>query len=325
MRAWRIERAGEPLAALALVEAEAPEPGPGELVVQVAASALALPDVMICRGAYPLQPAAPVTPGLEYVGTVLRGGPGTATPAGTRVMGVSAFQTGRGAFADQCKVNERSAYPVGEGMDDATAAAFTIAYHTAHVGLARRARLQPGETVLVHGGAGGTGFAAIQLAKALGAKVVATAGGAEKLAFCRQMGADLAVDYRTDDWVAAAKAFTGGRGVDVVYDPVGGELFERSPECLAMEGRLLPIGFACGRRGEVSSQVLNMKNASVVGVLGGGFPRETMLAMHKELLGLHAAGRIRMWVERTIGFDEIAQGLQDLAERKVKGRLVALH
>jgi NADPH2:quinone reductase len=325
MRAWCVERPGEPREVLELKTVAAPEPAAGELIVRVAASALALPDVMLCRGVYPLAPPRPFTPGLEYVGVVTRAGEGTTIPVGARVMGVSAFLTGRGAFAEECKAFERAAYPVAEGMSDAEAAVFTIAYHTAYVGLVRRARLQPGETVLVHGGAGGVGFAAIQLAKALGGRVIATAGGAEKAATCRAQGADVAIDHQAQDWVQAVNAATDGRGADIVYDPVGGETFERSVECLATEGRLLPIGFASGRRGEVSSEILNRKNASLVGVLGGGFPRDQMLAMQEALVKLYRKGAIKVLVDHAIGFSEIPDGLQALVERKVRGRIVAIH
>lgn len=325
MRAWRVDSLGEPGDVMKQVSTELPPAGPGEMVVRVAASALALPDVMLCRGTYSMTPPLPLTPGLEFVGTVTAIGPGVSTPIGTRVMGVSAFLTGCGAFADECKTYERTAYPVGSGMDDADAAAFTIAYHTAYVGLVRRAKLAVGETVLVHGGAGGTGFAAIQLAKALGATVIATAGGAEKVAHCRELGADLAIDHTNVDWVQAANDATGGRGVDIVFDPVGGEMFEKSVDCLATEGRLLPIGFACGRRGVVPTGILNRKNASIVGVLGGGLDWSVMLAMHDHLLRLYAEGAIKMAIDRRITFSEIRDGLQDLADRKVRGRIVAIN
>lgn len=324
MRAWRVEQLGEPRDVLRLVSTESPVAGPGELIVRVAACALALPDVMLCRGTYSMTPALPLTPGQEYVGVVVGTGPGGSTPIGSKVMGVSAFMTGWGAFGEECKAYEQTAYPAAS-MDDADAAAFTIVYHTAYMGLVRRARLQPGETVLVHGGSGGTGFAAIQLAKAFGATVIATAGGADKVALCRDVGADLALDHTQGDWVQAVNDATGRRGADVVFDPIGGEMFERSAECVASEGRLLPIGFASGRRGVVSSAILNRKNVSIVGVLGGGLPREDMLAMHDHLLRLYAEGAIRMVIDRKIGFSEIPGGLQDLADRKVKGRIVALH
>ena len=188
MRAWQVNGQGEPSEVMREVQIDLAAAGPGELIIKVAASALALPDVLLCRGVYPLTPPLPFTPGLEFVGTLTQAGPGVSTPIGTRLMGVAAFTMGTGAFADQCKTYEPMVYPVARGMDDADAAGFTIAYHTAYVGLVRRAKLQAGETVLVHGGAGGTGFAAIQLAKALGARVIATAGGPPKSRFMPGIG-----------------------------------------------------------------------------------------------------------------------------------------
>jgi NADPH2:quinone reductase len=325
MRAWRVTGQGEPIEVMERAESELGEPGPGELVVKVAASALALPDVLMCRGVYPLTPPLPFTPGLECVGTVTAAGPGAMTPVGTRVMGVAAFTMGTGSFADYCKTYDMMIFPAEPTMDDGEAAAFTIAYHTAYCALVRRAKVVEGETLLVHGGAGGTGFAAIQLGKALGLTVLATAGGLEKVAQCRDLGADRAIDHTSEDWVAAVNAESGGRGVDVVFDPVGGEMYERSVDCMASEGRLLPIGFACGRWGVVSPQTLALKNISAVGALGGGFPRDFMLAMHQHLLELYREGKIRVLIDRRIGFEEIAEGVQFVADRKVKGRVVALH
>ncbi|MDB5397651.1 MAG: alcohol dehydrogenase [Rhodospirillales bacterium] len=325
MRAWQVNGQGEPSEVMREVEMELAPAGSGELVIQVTASALALPDVLLCRGVYPLTPPLPFTPGLEFVGTVIEAGPGTSTPVGARLMGVAAFTMGTGAFADRCKTYEPMVYSVGSGMDDADAAGFTIAYHTAYVGLVRRGKLRAGETVLVHGGAGGTGFAAIQLAKALGARVIATAGGPEKAALCRELGADTAIDHMAGDFVQAVNDATGGRGADIVFDPVGGEMFEKSADCTAPEGRLLPIGFACGRWGMISPLVLTLKNISIVGVLAGGFPREDMVAMHEHLLRLYGTGAIRMKIDRKIGFGDIRDGVQDVADRKVHGRIVAIH
>jgi NADPH2:quinone reductase len=325
MRAWQVDGKGEPSAVLRQVALDLAPAGPGEMVIDVAASALALPDVLLCRGTYPLTPPLPFVPGLEFVGTVAEAGPGAATPVGSRVMGVAAFTIGTGAFADRCKSYDMMVYPVPKDMDDAEAAGFTIAYHTAYVGLVRRGKLQAGETVLVHGAAGGTGFAAVQLAKALGATVVATAGGPDKARLCRELGADIAIDHTAEDWVQAVKDATDGRGADIVFDPVGGEMFEKSADCAAPEGRLLPIGFACGRWGEISPLILTMKNISIVGVLAGGFPRADMLAMHEHLLRLYADGAIRMMIDRRIGFDDIGAALQDVADRKVRGRIVAVH
>jgi NADPH2:quinone reductase len=326
MRAWQIVRNGEPRDALELGEASISPPGPGELNIRVIASGLALPDVLMCRGVYPMKPPMPFTPGLEFVGEVSAAGPDVSTPVGAKVMGVSTLiATGRGAFAEECRAMERTTYPVPAGMSDANAAGFTIAYHTAHVGLVRRARLQPGETVLVHGAAGGTGFAAVQLAKALGATVIATAGGPAKAQKCRDLGADFAIDYAASDFVAEVMAATGGRGADIVYDPVGGEVFERSVQCLALEGRLLPIGYASGRWGVVTPTDLIYRNASLVGALPSGFPRAEMLAMHDHLANLYQDRRIGVAVDHQIAFADIPKGLTDVAERRVQGRIVALH
>jgi NADPH2:quinone reductase len=327
MRAWRLETAGEPADVLHLEDTAAPEPGPGELVIQVEASGLGLPDVMQCRGTYSLLPPRPMTPGLEFCGRVTAAGEGAQTPVGAQVMGVAAFATGFGAFADRCKAFDRSVYPLAPGMTAAEAAGFTIAYHTAHVGLVRRARLQAGETVLVHGGAGGTGLAAIQLAKALGARVLATAGGPERVAACLAAGADLAFDHQAEDWVQETRAATEGRGAAVIYDPVGGEMFERSADCVAPEGRILPIGFASGRRGQLPMDIINLRNITVMGALAGGgwMSRAEMLAMHQDLLGRYVAGRIRANIDEAVPFADIPRALTRLAERRVRGRIVALH
>ena len=325
MRAWQVKGQGEPSNVMRQVSLDLAPAGPGELNIHVTASALALPDVLLCRGVYPLVPPLPFVPGLEFVGTVTAAGPGTSTAVGAKVMGVAAFTMGHGAFADGCKTYEMMVYPVPDGMGDVDAAGFTIAYHTAYIGLVRRAKLQAGDMVLVHGGAGGTGFAAIMLAKALGARVISTSGGADKAARCREFGADVALDHTNGDWVAAVNEATGGRGVDIVFDPVGGEMFEKSPGCMAMEGRLLPIGFACGRWGVISPQTLTLKNIAIVGALAGGFPRDDMMAMHNHLAELYARGAIRMAIDRTIGFDDIRDGVQNVADRKVQGRIVAVH
>ena len=324
MRAWRVTGRGEPREVMSEVDTELEPVGPGELRVKVAASALGFPDVLMCRGIYPLTPPLPFTPGQEFAGTVVEVGPGVSTKVGARIMGVSAFMLGRGAFAPECKTYEPMIFPAPDGMDDAAAASFTIAYHTAYLALVRRAKLVAGETMLVHGGAGGTGFAAIQLGKALGARVIATAGGPEKVAFCRTLGADIVVDYTLDDFVKPVNEATGGKGADIVYDPVGGEIFEQSMGCIASEGRLLPIGFACGRWGVVSPEALVLKNVSMVGALGGGFDRGYMLSVHDALMKLYAKGAIKIAIDRRIDFGEIRDGVQALADRKVRGRIVAL-
>jgi NADPH:quinone reductase len=325
MRAWQVKAQGEPADVIEEVDVGLSPPGPHELQVRVIASTLALPDVLLCRGLYRLLPPVPFTPGLEFVGTVVAVGSDVTTPIGAKVMGVSSFFMGNGAFADECKAYEAAVFPVPAGMSDVDAAGFTIAYHTAYFGLVRRAKLQAGETVLVHGAAGGTGFAAIMLAKALGARVIATAGGAERAAACLELGADVAIDHTAVDFVDAVNRATNGRGADIVFDPVGGETFERSADCTAPEGRLLPIGFASGRWGTLESSVLTRKNISIVGVMPAGFAREEMLSMHDALSELYNKGAIKMLIDRTIGFADIRNSLQDIADRKTRGRIVAIH
>ncbi len=325
MRAWQVMGQGEPHEVIRVASADLPS-GPladGELKIRVCAAALGFPDVLMCRGIYPLTPPLPFTPGQEFFGEVSAAGAGTTTPVGTRLMGIAAFMVGHGSFAEECKTHENMTFHVPEGMSAEQAAGFTIQYHTAYIALKRRARLAAGETLLVTGAAGGTGAAAVQMGKALGARVIAAAGGPDKAAACRARGADLAIDYFAEDFAAAVNTATHGRGADVVFDPVGGETFEKSLDCLAMEGRILPIGFACGKWGAVSPELFAFKNASLVGAIAGMFPRQDMLAMHDEILTLHAAGKLELFLERVIGFDGIGQGLQDLADRKVRGRVVA--
>jgi NADPH2:quinone reductase len=286
---------------------------------------LALPDVFICMGAYPYKPPLPFTPGVECTGEVVATGPGCSTPVGARIMGVASFFLGTGAFAAETNVREQSSFAVPDGMVLEEAATFTVAFHTAYAGLVLRAGFRAGETVLVHGATGGTGAAALQLAKALGARTVATARGATNAATARDLGADLAIDLTAEDFVAAVRGFTGGRGADIVYDPVGGDVFERSLGCLAHQGRILPIGYACGRWGNIQPETITRGNISVIGAVPSGFPRADMLAMHAKLLQLRAAGSLRLDVDRTIPFADIPQGLQDIADRRVRGRVVALH
>jgi NADPH:quinone reductase len=324
MRAWRVSGRGEPRDVMRIASAELPTPlGKGELTIRVRGAALGFPDVLMCRGIYPLTPALPFTPGQEFFGEVIAAGADTTTPVGARVMGISAFMLGHGSFAEECRTQESMTFRVPEGMSAEKAAGFTIQFHTAYIGLKRRAKLAAGETLLVTGAAGGTGAAAIQMGKALGARVIAAAGGPDKAAACRAMGADLAIDYLAEDLAAAVNAATDSRGADVVFDPVGGETFEKSLDCLAREGRILPIGFASGKWGRVSPELFAFKNASLVGAIAGMFPRQDMLAMHDEILVLHAAGKLELFLDRVIAFDAIGEGLQDLADRKVRGRVVA--
>ncbi|MGY1620213.1 NADPH:quinone oxidoreductase family protein [Geodermatophilus sp. SYSU D00691] len=315
MRAWRVHELGEPTAVMTLDEVDRPTPGEGQLLVRVRAAALNFPDVLMARGGYQERPPLPYTPGLELCGEV----EGT----GQRVLGSPSG--GPGAFAEYALVDADRAFPVPEGMPDAKAAALYLTYSTGWVGLHRRARLQAGEWLLVHAGAGGVGSAAIQLGKAAGARVVATAGGADKVAVCRQLGADHAVDYTSEDFVEVVWEVTGGHGADVVYDPVGGDVFDRSRKCIAFEGRLLVVGFTSGRIPAVPANHVLVKNYSVVGLHWGLYRTHDPALfglVHEELDRLWAEGHIDPLVSRTLPLAEAPQALEALGERGTVGKVV---
>ena len=322
MRAWQVQRAGEPSEVLALVHLDVPEPGPDEVRIRVGAATLGLPDVFMCRGFYPLTPPLPFVAGQEVAGVVSAAGPGAAVAVGTRIMGVTAFTDGRGGFADETIVPARSLHRVPEGMSDPEAAAFFIAYHTAWIGLVQRADIKAGDELLVLGGAGGSGAAAIQLGHALGAHVVATAAGPERAEFCRQQGADIVIDHRSEAVADAIRSATGGHGADIIYDVVGGDLARESLNAVANEGQLLLVGFASGSWVQVSPAHAVRRNYAVVGVYAGAYDRGFNEQIHEELLSLYAAGRITVPVTRTVPFERLPFALDELAQRSSLGRTV---
>lgn len=325
MKAWQVGGHGAPGAVMSIVDLSEPELAPGHVRCRVNAAGLGLPDALMCRGSYPLTPPLPFTPGQELAGTIMECGAGAASfEPGDRVLGVSSFITGQGALAERAVIPEAQLYRTGPGMTDAQAAAFFIAYHTAYIGLVTRAGLRAGETLLVHGGAGGVGTAAIQLGRALGAKVIATAGGPAKVAVCEKMGAEVAIDHGACDFVDAVREATSQRGVDVVYDPVGGETYERSFGCMAMLGRIVPIGFASGRWGNAPMDAVVMRNLSVVGALPAGYDRSVMERIHTELLDLFERGMIEPFIDKTVAFDDAASVLQEVADRRSVGRTVVV-
>jgi NADPH2:quinone reductase len=321
VKAWQVVGAGEPRAALALGEVALGSPPPGMLRVRVEAAALGLPDVFMCRGSYALTPKTPFTPGQELAGVVLEAGEGAQAAVGARVMAVSGFVVGHGGFAEEAWALDEFCFPVPGDMPVAEAAAFLIPYHTAWIGLVRRGALRAGETLLVVGGAGGTGSAAIQLGRAIGARVLATARGADRQAFCRALGAENAFDPGPE-LAAAVREATAGQGVDVVYDTVGGDAFESATRCIAHEGRLLLIGFASGRWGRVDPAQVVTRNYSVVGVIPSGYGRETKQAAQAELLAHRARGALRVPLEPPVPFADLPGALERLARREVLGKLV---
>ncbi|MBW2360513.1 MAG: NADPH:quinone oxidoreductase family protein, partial [Deltaproteobacteria bacterium] len=303
-------------------DAATPEPGPGQLRLAVSHAGVGLPDLLMCRDAYMLTPALPFTPGQEVVGTVTAAGEGTRHAVGDRVMAVSAFFLQHGSFAEACLALDDFALPVPDTMPGPVAAGFVIPAHTAWVGLVQRGALRAGETLLVLGASGGTGSVAASLGKALGARVIATAGGSEKAAFVESLGVDVVIDHRRQGIAEAVREATDGRGVDIVYDPVGGDAFTAATRCIAREGRLLLIGFASGRWGEPRPPHMVERNYSVIGVMPNGYDRKFKEDAHAALLEHWSAGRLQIPIHEIFPFERVPDAIGVLAERGAQGKIV---
>ncbi len=347
MRAWQVTKYGRPTEALELREVAAPAPGPGEILVRATASVLNYNEVDGCHGRYlTINPPLPYTLGMECVGEVVGAGPGAESWIGRRVTASGRGATG--AHAELVVGPTAMAFEAPKQLRDVEAAAFFYPFHLAHLGLHERGRLAPGETVLVHAAAGGVGSAAVQLAVAAGARVIATVGGAEKAALVKELGADLAIDYRTEDFAERVLEATSGAGVDVCFDGVGGQTMMQSLRCLGRGGRHLVVGFASGIEAEevpmVSGRALCFGNFDVVGVIlayvdpavlrhAGAFvpvpvPRFNAFTTHDgervqaHLLELLGARKIRPIVGSVVPFERLAQALDDMESRKTVGRVV---
>jgi NADPH2:quinone reductase len=315
MRAWRVHSLGDPAEVMSLDEVGQPTPGEGQLLVEVRAAGLNFPDVLMTQGRYQEKPPLPFTPGVELCGEVV----GT----GQRVLGSPSG--GPGAFAEYALMDAAAAWPVPDGMSDEQAASLYLTYQTGYVGLHRRAALQAGEWLLVHAGAGGVGTAAIQLGKAAGAKVIATAGGERKTEICRQLGADHVIDYTAEDFVPLVKEITGGHGADVVYDPVGGEVFDRSRRCIAFEGRLVVVGFTSGTIPQAPVNHALVKNYSIVGLHWGLYRKHDPARIgmvHEELCRLFDDGAIAPLVGSSLPLAELPQAMAAIADRSTVGKVV---
>lgn len=323
MKAWQVQQLGEPEQVLQLEEVPDPRPGPDQVLVRVTAAALNFPDVLLCRGEYQERPPLPFTPGLEVCGEVVAAPEGSGYALGSLVYGAPGMPNG--GLAEYALLPQAETFPVPTGMPDAQAAGLYITYQTAYSGLHRRAGLRAGETLLVHAGAGGVGSAAIQIGRALGARVIATAGGPEKTARCLSLGAQEVIDYTSEDFVARVKELTGGAGADVIWDPVGGDVFDASRRCIAFEGRLLVVGFAGGRIPQVPAGHVLVKNYSVVGVHWGLYRRRDaayVRQIHTELSTLYANGAIEPLVGAELPFAQAPEALGRLASRRTVGKVV---
>ncbi len=297
-------------------------PAAGQVAIDVQAAGVNFPDVLIIQNKYQVKPPLPFTPGGELAGTVRAVGEGvTQFKPGDRVI---AF-VGQGAFAQQIAVPVQAVMPMPAGMDFDIAAAITLTYGTSHHAVVDRAQLKAGETMLVLGAAGGVGLAAIDIGKALGARVIAAASTDEKLAVCKDHGADVLINYSTQDLREAIKAATDGKGPDVIYDPVGGVYAEPAFRSIAWRGRYLVVGFANGEIPKLPLNLTLLKGASLVGVFWGDYarrePAANMAAMG-QLMGWLASGKIRPLISGRYALADTAQALNDMAARKVTGKVV---
>lgn len=319
-RALVVRALSEDLSSLREEDVSVRAPGRGEVKVRLRAASVNFPDILMVQGKYQLKPELPFTPGMEGAGDVLAVGEGvTRAKAGDRVVLGARF----GCYAEEIVVAEQMVRPLPAGMDYAHGAACPAAYLTAYVGLVRRGALQPGETLLVHGAAGGVGLAAVDVGKLLSARVIATASSEEKRAFLKSYGADHVL--APSGFRETVKDLTGGKGADVVYDPVGGDVFDESVRCIAFNGRLLVIGFTSGRIPTISVNMPLIKGFSVVGVRAGEYGRQFPEKGVENIRIVDTwaeEGKIRPHVCARVPLERAHEALRMLQERRVIGKVV---
>ena len=320
MRAILCKELG-PANTLVIEDIASPAPGKGEVKVRVKAAGLNFPDTLIIEGKYQIKPELPFSPGGEMAGEVLEVGDGVKNfKPGQRIMGL----TGYGAFAEEILVPENRLIPVPDGMDDHTAAAFSMVYGTSYHALKQRANIQPGETLLVLGASGGVGLAAVELGKAMGANVIACASSDEKLEVAKEAGADDLINYAEEDLKDALKK-RYPKGVDVIYDPVGDKFTEAALRNMAWNGRLLIVGFAAGDIPKLPANLALLKGCSIVGVFWGAFTQQepqVNIQNIMELMQLFGQGKIKPRISQVFKFEEYEQALAALSSRTAKGKVV---
>jgi NADPH2:quinone reductase len=311
-----------PAETLVLEEVASPEAKKNEVLLQVHAAGVNFPDTLIIEGKYQFKPPFPFSPGGEAAGVVTAVGEKVShLKVGDRVMAL----TGWGSFAEEVAVPGYNVMPIPASMDFASAAAFGMTYGTSMHALKQRANLQPGETLLVLGASGGVGLAAVEIGKAMGAKVIAAASSAEKLEVARAAGADELINYSESNLKEEVKRLTGGQGADVIYDPVGGDLFDAAIRSIAWNGRLLVVGFASGRIPELPVNLALLKGAAVVGVFWGSFAQrqpQDNAANFQQLFAWHAEGKLKPLVSQTFPLEQAGEAINTLGQRKAVGKVV---
>jgi NADPH2:quinone reductase len=322
MKAWRVHEYGEYRAVLRLEDGASPAAPTGAAMrLRVLAAGVNFADSLSIAGKYQVKQPVPFTPGGEVCGDVLEAGPQSQFRSGDRVVAFGAA----GAFAEETSVADRFAFRVPREIAPDQAAALVATYQTSHLALIRRAGLRAGETALIHSGAGGVGTAAIQIAKRLGARVIATAGSDAKLSVCTDCGADHVINYRARDFVVDVKAITGDRGADVIYDPVGGDTFDQSTRCIAWEGRLVVIGFTSGRIPSIAANRILLKNISVVGLNWPNYEfqnHQVLEGAHADIVRWYREGAVRPVIYAALPLAELPRALDLVLSRESYGKVV---
>lgn len=321
MKAWRVHDWCEP-DQISFEEIESAEPGENEIRIRNKAAALNFYDILLIQGKYQVKPPRPFTPGSEIAGVVDAVGVGvTDFKAGDRVQAMAS----NGGFAEYSLAPAAKAFRIPDAMSFEEAAAMIVIYQTSYFALTTRTTVNSGDWLLVHAAAGGVGTSAMQIGRALGARIIATAGSQDKLDFCLSQGAEHAINYRDASWVDQVKQITGGRGADIIYDPVGGEIFDLSTKCIAPEGRLLVIGFAGGTIPTIAANRILLKNISIVGAYWGGYLENHpnyMAEIQAALFKMYEAGQIKPVVSQTYDLKDAVSALQALGTRKTYGKVV---
>jgi NADPH2:quinone reductase len=325
VKAWVVRELGGP-ESMRFEDVDPGEPADGMVRIAVRAAAINFPDALMIAGTYQAKPALPFVPGVEVSGEVVAAPPRSGFEPGDRVMAL--LDSGgltRGGYAEITDAALAAVCRMPANMPFEEAAGFRLTYQTGWFGLHRRANLQPSETLLVHAGAGGVGSAAIQLGKAAGATVIATAGTDEKVELCLRLGADHAINYKTQDFAEEVKTLTGGRGADVIFDPVGGDVYDRSTKCIAFEGRIVIVGFTSGRIAQAATNHVLVKNYSVVGLHWGLYNArapELIPVAARALLDLYDVGKIKPHISAQVPLAEAPKALATVAGGQSTGKVI---
>ena len=325
MKAWVVRAWGDP-DSMSYEDVDPGEPPPGTLRLKIEAAAINFFDALMIAGTYQTKPEFPFTPGGEVAGTVVSAPAGSHLAPGDRVMtGFAMNKVGMGGYASGADTLPMLARKIPDSMSFEDGAAFNIVYQTAYFALHVRGNLEAGEVLLVHGGAGGVGTACIQLGKVAGATVIATAGSDDKVELCKQLGADHAINYKTQDFADEVKKLTGGKGANVIFDPVGGDVFDRSTKCIAFEGRLVVIGFTSGRIPEARANHVLVKNYSVVGLHWGAYMIHNPALIDdaaRELFRLYEEGKVKPHISATYPMAQAPEALKAVTSGKTTGKVI---